>query len=223
MNSISSILKLSVTLLTLALIFLSPPAYSTPYVIDLFGDYDSWPPDSITDEDIAILRDVTCVLETTKGTIRIIVFPDPAPIHSANFVKLVNDGFYDGIIFHRVIHDFMSQGGDPEGSGSGGPGYTLPAEIGMPHVAGSIAAARMGDDMNPERRSSGSQFYMVHTDESCFHLDGNYTVFGQIIDGLDVNLALSVNYSREGALKFNPADRIIKAYVEYPDYLTSPS
>ncbi len=178
---------------------------------NLFGHYETWPPENITDEEIEILRQVVCVLETTKGTIRIRLFPDAAPIHSANFVKLIQEGFYDGLTFHRIIEGFMSQGGDPEGTGSGGPGYTLPAEIGLPHEAGRVSAARLGDEMNPERRSSGSQFYLCHTTEGVAHLDGDYSVFGQIIEGQDVNLALNV--SGPGV----EPDKIDRAYVELGD------
>ncbi len=191
------------------------PVYR-PYHVPIFAEYREWPPESIAPAEKELLSQVICVLETTRGIIRIRVFPYNAPFHSANFVKLIQDGFYDGIIFHRVIEDFMSQGGDPDGTGSGGPGYTLPAEIGMPHVGGSIAAARTGDAVNPERRSSGSQFYMVHTDTSANYLDGNYSVFGQIIEGQDVNLSLSLNYSREGQLKHTETDYIIQAWVEVP-------
>jgi len=186
----------------------------TPNPATPFSRYTSWPPDSISAEDIEFLHHVVVVLETTKGIIKIRVHPEAAPIHSANFVKLVMDGFYDGLKFHRVIQGFMSQGGDPEGTGQGGPGYTLPAEIGLPHVAGSIAAARLRDEDNPERRSSGSQFYLCHTDESCARLNGMYTVFGQIVEGLDVNLSLSVNYTGQGAIPGAPTDSIIRAWVE---------
>ena len=159
------------------------------------------------------------VFETTKGTIKIRVFPDAAPINSANFVKLARDGFYDGLTFHRVIKGFMSQGGDPTGTGQGGPtpDYTLPAEIGLPHKDGSVAAARTGDQMNPQRRSSGSQFYMCHSQQGCAMLDGQYTVFGQIVEGQDVNLALTVTYTSGPQSALIPGvkpDKIVKAWVE---------
>ena len=110
-------------------------------------------------------------LETTAGNIRI-ALSDLTPVHRDNFLILVEQGYYDGILFHRVIEDFMIQTGDPDSKGApkdsllgnGGPGYTLPAEIVFPelfHVRGSVAAAREGDDVNPEFRSSGSQFYIV--------------------------------------------------------------
>ena len=86
----------------------------------------------------------------------------------------------------------------------------------MPHVGGSLAAARTGETVNPERRSSGSQFYLVHTDTSANFLDGNYSVYGQIVEGLDVNLSLSVNYDRTGPMKHTETDYIIRAWVEVP-------
>lgn len=182
---------------------------------DIFGHYSEWPPLSITDEEKELLKNVVCVLETTKGIMKIRLFPDAAPIHSANFVKLIQEGFYDGLTFHRVIQGFMSQGGDPEGTGAGGPGYTLPAEINLPHEVGSLAAARQGDQVNPERRSSGSQFYLVHTREKCAGLDGAYTVFGKIIQGQDVNLSLTVTQDAQSRpIEGVEPDKIIRAYIE---------
>src|SRR5690606_13989107 len=113
-------------------------------------------------------RDVEMV--TDKGTL-ILRLSDSTPQHRDNFIRLTKSGFFDGISFHRVINNFMIQGGDPNtripdssaSIGSGGPGYTIPAEIvpGMFHHKGALAAARMGDQVNPERASSGSQFYIV--------------------------------------------------------------
>jgi cyclophilin family peptidyl-prolyl cis-trans isomerase len=179
---------------------------------DYFSKYATWPPESISQEDIEMLRHAVVVLETTKGTIKIRVFPDAAPIHSANFVKLALEGFYDGSPFHRVVRNFMSQGGGlPDGTDAG---YTLPAEIGLPHKTGSVAAARQGDNVNPQRRSSGSQFYMCHSTEGCSGLDGQYTVFGEIVEGQDVNLMLSVNNDGRQAIPGAMTDRILRAYVE---------
>ena len=118
---------------------------------------------------------------------------DATPVHRDNFKKLVAEGFYDGTTFHRVIRGFMAQGGDPNtkdeniaNDGQGGPGYTLPAEIvpGAVHTVGALAAARQPDQVNPERRSSGSQFYLVTGNAQ--HLDGQYTLFGEVVEGLDV-------------------------------------
>ncbi|MDE6310031.1 MAG: peptidylprolyl isomerase [Muribaculaceae bacterium] len=116
-------------------------------------------------------NDVLVDISTTMGDIRIRLFGD-TPAHRDNFVKLVKEGYYNGVLFHRVISDFMIQTGDPDSKtaakgqqlGSGGPGYTLEAEIKFPkhfHQRGALAAARTGDQVNPERRSSGSQFYIV--------------------------------------------------------------
>ena len=109
-------------------------------------------------------------IQTTLGDIVVRLY-DETPIHRDNFMKLVKEGYYDGTLFHRVIKDFMIQGGDPDSKGApagmplgvGGPDYTLEAEIkdGLFHKRGALAAARQGDQVNPERRSSGSQFYIV--------------------------------------------------------------
>ena len=110
-------------------------------------------------------------VETTAGDFTVLLFGD-TPAHRDNFVKLAEEGYYNGTLFHRVINEFMVQAGDPDSKnaapgqrlGSGGPGYTLPAEINYPkhfHKKGALAAARQGDQVNPERRSSGSQFYVV--------------------------------------------------------------
>ena len=107
-----------------------------------------------------------------------------APKTSANFLKLANEGFYNGLTFHRIAQDFVIQGGDPKGDGTGGPGYTIPAEIGLKHTKGAIAMARLGDQVNPNKESSGSQFYIALN--ALPMLDGQYTVFGQVIEGMDV-------------------------------------
>ena len=99
-------------------------------------------------------------------------------------MQLASSGFYDGLTFHRVVPNFVVQGGDPEGSGQGGPGYTVPQEIGLPHHKGALAWARLPDHVNPEKRSSGSQFYI--TLEPTPFLDGEYTVFGYMIEGNSV-------------------------------------
>ena len=132
---------------------------------------------------------------TTMGTIRVKLYAD-TPKHRDNFAKLALEGFYDGILFHRVIEGFMIQGGDPLTKetedhslwGTGGPGYTIPAEIVADHVhkKGALAAARRGDIANPYKESSGSQFYIVHDGNACFHLNGEYSVFGETVDGFDV-------------------------------------
>ena len=168
---------------------------------------------------------------TNKGDI-IVELYNETPLHRDNFIKLCESHFYDSLLFHRVIENFMIQGGDPDSRhallsddlGDGGPGYTLPAEIVFPkyfHRRGVLAAAREGDEVNPERRSSGSQFYIVWGSRftksemremvktvserskgevvipaslqevyrktgGSPHLDGLYTVFGEVVEGLDV-------------------------------------
>ena len=132
---------------------------------------------------------------TNYGVIKIKLYKD-TPLHKANFAKLALSGFYDGLLFHRVINGFMIQGGDPltkdpsnaDHFGTGGPGYTIPAEI-LPqyrHKKGALAAARRGDAANPMKESSGSQFYIVQNEQTCAQLDGQYTVLGETIEGLDV-------------------------------------
>ena len=165
------------------------------------------------------------LIETTKGNITVMLYDD-TPLHRDNFIKLVESNFYDSILFHRVIKDFMIQAGDPTSKnaapdvllGDADTDYTIPAEFVYPkyyHKKGALAAARTSDDENPERRSSGSQFYIVQgrtfTDEKLDkyeahlgikmpaeireyyktvggtpHLDTQYTVFGEVLDGMDV-------------------------------------
>jgi len=162
-------------------------------------------------------------IETEMGEI-VIELSNETPLHRDNFIKLVKQGYYDGLLFHRVIQDFMIQGGDPDSRnapsgqrlGAGGPNYTIPAEIGQLHYRGTLAAARLGGSSNPQKASSGSQFYIVHGKKSLtetdlarasqFHkynytpeeksmyletggypsLDNNYTVFGRVVKGMEV-------------------------------------
>jgi peptidyl-prolyl cis-trans isomerase B (cyclophilin B) len=124
------------------------------------------------------------VIKTEKGNIVIEFYNNDAPKHVDNFIKLAKDGFYNGLTFHRVEPGFVIQGGDPAGNGTGGPGYTVPAEIKAKHIEGAVAAARLGDMANPERKSSGSQFYICLAPQE--FLDGQYTVFGHVVEGMDV-------------------------------------
>lgn len=124
------------------------------------------------------------ILHTSKGKIVCELYPHRAPLSVTNFINLAKRGFYDGLTFHRVVPSFVIQGGDPDGTGQGGPGFTVAAEIGLPHTQGALAWARLPDQVNPEKRSSGSQFYI--TLEEVPFLDGEYTVFGQTIEGFDV-------------------------------------
>jgi peptidyl-prolyl cis-trans isomerase B (cyclophilin B) len=119
------------------------------------------------------------VLHTTAGPVTIELFDEDAPKTVANFRKLAGDGFYDGLVFHRVIRDFMIQGGCPEGTGTGGPGYTFEDEINEHKVVrGALAMANAGPNTN------GSQFFVV-TAEAAPWLDGKHTVFGQVVGGMD--------------------------------------
>jgi cyclophilin family peptidyl-prolyl cis-trans isomerase len=119
-------------------------------------------------------------MTTSEGPIVIELFDEDAPKTVANFKKLAGDGFYDGLIFHRVIKDFMIQGGCPQGTGTGGPGYTFEDEFNEHKVVrGALAMANAGPNTN------GSQFFLVTTPEASW-LDGKHTVFGQIVEGEDV-------------------------------------
>lgn len=120
------------------------------------------------------------IIETEKGRIVIELFPEVAPKTVANFIKLANQGFYNGLTWHRVVPGFVIQGGDPLGNGTGGPGYTIEAEFNnKKHVKGTVAMARSADP-----NSAGSQFYITLAPQP--HLDGRYTVFGQTVEGTDV-------------------------------------
>lgn len=189
-------------------------------------------------------------IETTQGTIVVKLYNE-TPLHRDNFIKLVKEKFYDGVLFHRVIADFMIQGGDPDSKnaapnarlGSGDVGYTIPAEIISPalyHKKGALAAARQGDNVNPQKASSGCQFYIVEgktftdaeldnmqrgrmmragaaTNDSTYmysqqaredyktiggtpHLDGGYTVFGEVVNGIETVEKIS-------KVKTNASDR----------------
>jgi peptidyl-prolyl cis-trans isomerase B (cyclophilin B) len=123
---------------------------------------------------------MNATLHTNHGAIELELFPDDAPKTVENFTKLARDGFYDGVIFHRVIPDFMIQGGDPTGTGSGGPGYAFEDEFNDHKVdRGALAMANAGPNTN------GSQFFIVTT-ESAPWLDGNHTVFGRVTNGMEV-------------------------------------
>jgi cyclophilin family peptidyl-prolyl cis-trans isomerase len=139
-------------------------------------------------------KDMLVTISTQFGEIKLVLFDD-TPLHRANFLKLAGQGFYNNTTFHRIIDNFMIQGGDgnskdenPANDGAGDIGYRIPAEIGPAHkhVRGAVAAARQGDQVNPKKESSGSQFYIVENHQGTPHLDNKYTVFGQVIDGLEV-------------------------------------
>lgn len=145
--------------------------------------------------------------ETNKGKIVIELYEDDAPNTVANFISLVESGFYDGIVFHRVIENFMAQGGDPTGTGSGGPGYCINDEFegnSRKHRPGTLSMANSGP------HSNGSQFFLCFVATS--HLDGKHTVFGQVTDGMDVLGKLKRGDSRSGTIT-GEKDKIIKAKV----------
>jgi len=121
------------------------------------------------------------LMETNKGTMKIELYSDEAPGTVANFTKLIKEGFYNGLTFHRVIDDFVIQGGCPHGTGTGGPGYKIKCEVKNnphKHLRGSLSMAHAGRD------TGGSQFFICHSPQP--HLDGEHTVFGRVIEGLDV-------------------------------------
>lgn len=134
-------------------------------------------------------------INTTEGNIVIQLYKE-TPLHRDNFIKLASKRYYDGVLFHRVIYNFMIQTGDPLTKdstkaalyGTGSPDYTIPAEIKpqFTHKKGAVAAARTGNTTNPLKESSGSQFYIVHNPDYCKHLDGEYTIFGETVEGFDV-------------------------------------
>ena len=136
------------------------------------------------------------IMETEKGTIELELFPEDAPGTVENFEKLIKEGFYDGLTFHRVIPDFVIQGGCPVGNGTGGPGYTIKCETeGNPNKpgTGALSMAHAGKD------TGGSQFFITHSPQP--HLDGVHTVFGQVIKGMDV-----VNAIKQG-------DKMVKVTI----------
>lgn len=179
------------------------------------------------------------LIETEYGNMKVKLY-DSTPQHRDNFKKLVDDGFYDGLLFHRVINGFMIQGGDPDSKGApasqrlggGGPGHRVPAEIGSYHFKGALSAARQSDAVNPQKESSGSQFYIVQgkpTQKSQLDamskqkgitysaediaryesaggtpfLDNDYTVFGEVIEGIEVIDKIAV-------VQTAPGDRPVK-------------
>lgn len=131
-------------------------------------------------------------IKTSKGNIVCELKHKEAPFSVTNFINLSKGGFYDGLTFHRVEPNFVIQGGDPAGNGTGGPGYTVKGETtnGLKHSAGALAWARTGDQINPERRSSGSQFYITLAPTP--FLDNQYTVFGYTTEGMDVVKQIAV-------------------------------
>ena len=147
------------------------------------------------------------VMETDSGAIVLELYPAEAPITVENFLKLVNRKFYDGLTFHRVIPNFMIQGGDPKGDGSGGPGWTIKGEFGArKHLRGTLSMARTSDP-----NSAGSQFFICVAPAA--YLDGQYAAFGQATEGLEV-LDKIVNVRRDGMDKPLAPIHIKRAYVK---------
>ncbi|MDX6516649.1 MAG: peptidyl-prolyl cis-trans isomerase [Gaiellaceae bacterium] len=147
-------------------------------------------------------------LHTSKGPIAIELFPEDSPKTVENFVKLASDGFYDGLTFHRVIPDFMVQAGCPKGDGTGGPGYTFEDEANQHQIVrGALAMANAGPNTN------GSQFFIV-TASACPWLDGKHTVFGRVVEGLDVVDSISTAPA-DG--RDRPREPITIDRVELPD------
>jgi len=159
-----------------------------------------------TQEEIKKMSGTKAIIETTFGNMELKFFPDVAPIHVNNFIELAKKGFYDGTTFHRVIPNFMIQGGDPNSKspdkskqGMGGPGYTVKAEFSeKPHKRGTLSMARAQD---PD--SAGSQFFICVADAS--FLNKKYTVFGEVVSGMDVADKI-VSQRRDG--RDNPLERI---------------
>jgi peptidyl-prolyl cis-trans isomerase B (cyclophilin B) len=122
-------------------------------------------------------------ISTDRGDMIAELYDNETPITVDNFLKLINDGFYDGLNFHRVIPNFVIQGGCPNGTGQGGPGYNIPCEVTAPnqfHDRGVLSMAHAG------RNTGGSQFFVCHSRQNTAHLDGNHTCFGKVTEGLDV-------------------------------------
>lgn len=153
------------------------------------------PMETIEEKIAKLPEEPVFLIETSLGDIKVKLYKN-TPKHRENFERLALSGFYDSLLFHRVINGFMIQGGDPltrdpenkDMFGTGGPDYTIQAEFRPEyrHKKGALAAARRGDMANPMKESSGSQFYIVQNEAACAQLDGEYTVYGQTIDGFDV-------------------------------------
>jgi cyclophilin family peptidyl-prolyl cis-trans isomerase len=150
------------------------------------ADYYQAEPDITIDTN----RTYQATIQTSKGDIVVSLDAKAAPEHVNNFIFLSSEGFYNGLTFHRVEPGFVIQGGDPLGRGNGGPGYTVPGEFGLKHVEGALAMARLPDQVNPEKRSSGSQFYITLAPTE--FLDGEYSVFGKVEQGMDVVRSIQV-------------------------------
>ena len=154
--------------------------------------------------------EISAIINTSSGQIKINFFPSDAPITVNNFVFLAKEGYYDDVIFHRVVEGFMIQGGDPTGTGMGGPGYTFPDEpVSRDYLRGTMAMANAGPNTN------GSQFFIMHKNGG---LPKNYTIFGEVVEGIDVvgtiaNLEVSMSGSGEMSKPVNPT-KILDIAIE---------
>ena len=169
------------------------------------SQYPAPPPMSINPN-----SEISAIINTSNGTIRVNFFPSDAPITVNNFVFLAKEGYYDDVIFHRVVEGFMIQGGDPTGTGMGGPGYTFPDEpVSRDYLRGTMAMANAGPNTN------GSQFFIMHKNGG---LPKNYTIFGEVVEGIDVvdtiaNLEVSMSGSGEMSKPVNPT-KILDIAIE---------
>ncbi|MDP2673801.1 MAG: peptidylprolyl isomerase [Dehalococcoidia bacterium] len=153
----------------------------------------------------------SAVVETTKGKFTIELRPDIALQTVNSFIFLSREGFYNGVTFHRVLSGFVAQTGDPTGTGSGGPGYTLPAEFSdVPFERGTVAMARVGSDIN----SAGSQWFVTYNDKYQNVLNGQYTVFGKVVEGMEVVDALTPRDPENVATPQPEGDRIISIEIK---------
>ncbi len=176
-NSLSRIAGCSFILVTLVLTSCAT-APSEPAPMKKPMSYSAPPPMTINTS-----KQYTATIETEKGNLVLELFAKDVPVTVNNFVFLAREGFYDGTTFHRVIPDFMAQGGDPTGTGTGGPGYSFADEFTKhTHVTGALSMANAGPNTN------GSQFFITYTPQH--HLDNHHSVFGQLVDGMDVLKAI---------------------------------
>jgi len=166
--------------------------------------YEAAPPMTIDPK-----RSYRAVLQTDRGAITLRLLPELAPQSVNSFIFLARDGFYDGCTFHRVIPGFVAQGGDPSGTGSGGPGYRVPDELSdRPFAAGTVGMANAGPNTN------GSQFFIVLAPAD--HLTGRYTLFAEVEDGMDAALVLAARDPSQGG-QLTPGDHIRSIEIEARD------
>lgn len=159
------------------------------------------------------LEGVTAEIDTSVGVMTLEFFPDKAPGHVENFVKLAEDGFYNGTVFHRTIPGFMIQGGCPEGTGTGGPGYQIKAEFNDTHHARGILSMARSSDPN----SAGSQFFICHGDAA--FLDGQYTAFGRLMEGDETLEAIASAPTQPGGEGSKPVEpiQVQKVTIKRPE------